>query len=489
MIPPETFFFGRMLAADPAVLRQTLGEWPAWKREVQDSHNFEELFPLNDDYLVWLGEMKEGGVIKQRRRRNLVDPSISLDELLLGVRDKIGIKNRNENLWICRGHEDKQLRAVRNAHGEAVMLSGYVRHVGRKDDDESAEFQLVHIDGPYLHSNPRLNDLACTCRDFAYSNAKRGHSNFQAVCDHIGALIEYVNSNPAAMETYEALKHRFAKEGREIDLFCPFHTDHVREDVLPFFTRENLSQIAPGKQPSLAYLMWDVFFAHYFGGKTCADISEQLLRLPIYDIEMVKHILDGRAVFEVMPNSQLFGVDSTVARPVHELYRNINRQLREEGFELSGYCFEKRNSGHKVIAANYLPNPDHPKDAVGEARVLFSKDYPPVIVRRTPLEGARIYPFREHKTHSHPYSELFLDPNGARRFDDRTRKYTNYTVELPQCYIQDELLVYYAQTIHEYFPGGFDRLVKMAEKNANPRIHLPKKSLVYRMEKMLNSAE
>jgi hypothetical protein len=480
MLSPVNFFMGDVLTTERRALME---EFAAWKRFKNESKDFVQLFPLDNKRLVWTGELKED-LSAQRRFRRLDE--LPLEEIIAAAVDKIRIKEGNEDLLDYHGHLDPSLRAISRAHGEAKMLTANVKNYGIKRGSDQQKYYSVQVDGPYVDSSPRFNDVRCQCLDSFWSNTRRGDSNFQAVCKHAAALINYLSKHLDAMETYLRLQQEFRRTNRQLRIFSPFHTDYVRPEVLNFFEAENLPHIARGKkQPRLDHLKLDVLLTVLFENLGQAEINKRLLRLPVYDLETVKMLLDGNAFFEVMPDSQLFGVDSQVSKEMRNFYKAIDRELNRQGFRIHGYCYEKKDSEHEVIAVNYTPNPKNPQNAAGEARVLFSRNYPPVVIRRTPLEGARIYPFREHKIHSHPYSELFLDPNGTRRFDDRKRKYDHYTVEFPQCFIPDELLPHYAKAVHDYFPGGFERLVCLAEHPVNPRIHLPPKSLVYRMEKML----
>jgi len=480
MVTPEVFFLGNALSTHPKRLYQEIAAWQRFKKSPKEFKV--ELFPLDRKFVVWLGERKPNEQ-KQRRKRKLLD--LSLEELARALSDRVEINDRNKNILMYHGHQDPNRRAISRIHGGPKVITAKVKHCGDKRDQDTAQYHSVQIDGPYIDSNPLLNDFRCTCQDAFWSDTKRGDANFHAICKHVAALMEYVSRNTQAFENYIRLRQRFQKNRRPLNIFTPFHTDYVRPDVMEFFDMEKLPHVARGKkQPRLDHLKIDVLLAHYFEKQTYADLSKKLLRLPIYDIRLVNMILNGDVVFEVMPQSQLFGVDSTVDKRVRELYRNINKSLNKEGFKIQGYCYEKRNSKEEVIAINYLPDPKKPK-AVGEVRVLFSERYPPIILRRTPLKGARIYPFREHKTHSNPFSELFSDPEKTRRFDDRIRKYTKYTAELPTCYIPEEVLPGFANAIRQNFKGGFRRLIRMVENPAeNPNVNLPSKSLVYRMAKL-----
>lgn len=484
MLSPVNFFMGDVLTTERETLTQ---EFAAWKRFKNESKDFTPLFPLDSKRLVWTGEQKEDG--NAQRRYHKLD-ELPLEDLLTAVVDKIPIRHGDSSLWDNHGHLDPKLRAIARAHGEAKLLTARVKNYGTKRDSDQPKYYSVQIDGPYVDSSPRFNDVRCQCLDSFWSHTRRGDSNFQAVCKHSAALLNYLSKNLNAMETYLRLQQEFRRTRRQLRIFSPFHTDYVRPEVLNLFEIENLPHIARGKkQPRLDHLKLDVLLTVLFENVPQAEINKRLLRLPIYDIETVKMILDRKAFFEVMPDSQLFGVDSKVSREMRDFYKSIDRELNREGFRIHGYCYEKKDSEHEVIAVNYLPNPNDPKDAVGEVRVLFSKKYPPVIIRRTPLDNARIYPFKEYTTHKHPFAELFVDPKSTRRLDDRTREHTEYTGEFPPCFIPEWAMPHYAKAVHDYFPGGFNRLIQIVEKNANPRVHLPAKSLVYRMEKMLNSVQ
>jgi len=481
MLTPEVFFLGNGLTTHPNRLYQEIASWQRFKKGPKEFKV--QLFPLERDFIAWLGERKPNGQ-KQRRKRRL--PDLSLEELARALADKVEIKDGNKNILMYHGHQDHNKRAVSRIHGASKMITAKVKHCGDKKDQDKALYHSVQIDGPYVDSVPRFNDFRCTCLDAFWSDTKRGDSNFHAICKHVAALMEYVSRNPRAFENYIRLRKRFKRDQRPLRVFTPFHTDYVRPDVMEFFDMESLPHVARGKkQPRLDHLKIDVLLAHYFENQNYADLSKKLLRLPIYDIGLVNMILNGDVVFEVMPQSQLFGVDSTVDRRVRNLKRNIETALNKEGFRIQGYCYEKRNSKEEVIAVNYLPDPEKPNTAVGEVRVLFSERYPPIILRRTPLKGARIYPFREHRTHVNPFAELYMNPEKTRRFDDRKRKYTKYTAELPNCYIPEEFLPHYANMIRQNFKGGFRRLIRMVENPDNhPNVKLPSKSLVYRMTRL-----
>jgi len=488
MFTPDSFFMGNVLTTHPDELVQQLAAWQRFKRSPKDFKV--ELFPLEREYLVWLGERHEKNGNKQRRRRKLLD--LSLEELTMAVIDKIQqTSDKNAHLWFNHGHTEHSKRAITQAFGGSINMTGYVKQCGDKKEIDQSKFHFVNIDNPYFikdenaeHGHkPVFTDLGCKCMDARWDDVKRGDSEFQVACKHIGALLEYIGRNPEALRTYIRLKKQFRQRRTPFKFFSPFHTDHVRPDVLKAFEGENLPHIARGtKQPRLDHLKIDVLLAHLMEGQKYADISKQLLRLPVYDINFINMIKAGEIAFEVAPNSQLFGVESSVDARVRKLNKSINRALYREGFTIHGYCYEKRNSAHEVIAVNYLPNPEKPRDAQGEVRVLYHKNYPPVLIRRTPLRNAKIHPFREHKTHAHPFAELFKN---TRRFDDRIRKYTNHTVELPPCFIHNDFLPDYAKLIQEYFPGGLKRLMTMAKKpGQHANVNLPSPGLVGRMMKI-----
>lgn len=499
MASPESFFLGNVLTTHPDKLREAFAERKKFRDESKD---YTPLFAFEEPRRVWIGEQKDDGSA-QRRFHNL--DMLSLDNLITAISDKLRIKAKDDSILFCHGHSDPEERAISNAHGAAVMLSGLVRNycVRKRSQKEEREesgkkHYFVQIDGAYLGSNPRFNDVRCPCSDSNWSHMDRGHSNFQAVCKHSAALLDYVSRNLNSMETYIRLEQEFRKNQKQLKIFSPFHTDSIDQDILGFFKNKELPYFSKEKNQSIIdFWKLDVLLAVLFENMGQAEVNKRLLQLPVYDLETVNLLLDGRAFFEVWPNSQLFGVDSNIDKTIRDFYQGIKNSLRNQGFSIHGYCYEKKNSEHEVIAINFLPDQENPKDAVGEVRVLFNEKYPPVIIRRTPLPGAKNYLFKEQDNSSHPYSELFRDPYNTRRFDDRKRKYDRYTVEFPQCYIPDVFLPLYAKAIHDYFPGGFKKLIQLVEANENEKIrfpkktnknsmiHLPKKSLVYRMEKML----
>lgn len=482
-VSPAEFFLGHVLTASPELLTRHLASWQRYKKSSKDFKV--ELFPLDRDYLVWTGERKQSGQ-KQRRRKKLLDLAVD-DALVCAVLDKIQTRDGNTNIWDYHGHTDPNRRAITQASGHSKKLSGRVKHCGDKRDSDHNKFHFCHVDGPYVDSKPRFNNLYCSCEDFGWINLKRGDSVLQPFCKHLAALLEYVSSNPRAMQTFLQLKGTFRDDRRKLNIASPFHTDFVRKETLEWFPADKLPYIARGKQPPLRNLMMDAFLAHYIEGQSLVELNKKLLRLPVFDSDLIREIYDNTAKFEVIPGSQLFGVESNVNPEVKKFYRNnLRKSLEKNGFVLDGYAYEKKDSVHEVVAMNFAREDS---GSGAEIRVLFSHDYPPVLVRRTPMDRARTRPFDEPdpEKQRHPFSELYMP---KRVYDDKHRKNTDFVVELPRS-IPDEFALDYALCIEEHFHNGIEGLIDQVETLERARVRnvqLPRVSQLYFLQKVLRHA-
>jgi len=497
MIPAESFVLGRAFSTNPQDLVKIIDSWAKWRQSFGDDFPF--LFSFGRKYRVWAGETRKNGD-KQERVKNLF--GLSLDEKIIALKDKIFTKNKSLNIWDCFGHKtekNKSNYAFRRIHGEKLVLSGQARHISEAGKESKPEFYDISVEGPYLHSSPQFSQIIDQCSDSVWTQRKAGRKKSEIITTHLGGLIEYVYKNPQSIETFAALKSALRKDGHKLRIFCPFHTDYVRREILDFFEQETLEHIVKSRQPPLDFLVADVLFAKFVAGMGSAGIGKRLLKLPMYDSLVVQGIMDRKISFDIIPQSQLFGVMSPVSRAVKKIYASIKRMLTDkEGLEQNYFCLEKKDSAYETGAACFRPKDSTSNECVEEARVLFNKDFPPVIARRSPLPHAKVYPFKQRprsgarrfaEMHQHPFSELYLPPFLTRRFDDRRREYSFWTVELPG-FIPDALVPEYALHIGQRFPGGFNRLKELVKTgryydykkkirvNVSNIVNLPRLSLV-----------
>lgn len=466
---PGSFFLGDVLVTPASQLEQEIENWLDFKRA---EHDFEPLFDFNRDFMVQVEEKTKRRKIVRTRKRKLIN--LTAEQLVFALLRKIKLHDKTLSIW--NYHEDN---AVYGANSGTQVLTGKVKSIGDARESQRTKYHLVSIDDPFDHNSTHFNNVTCTCEDSFWMGAKQGNKNAQIICVHAAAIIDFISKHPTKIENYafvlEAIKRRIPSVD-SLELVVPFHTDSIDAEVLKWLKEEDHSYISKGEQPSLSNLKIDVLLARYFGGMSYFDLAKLLLRLPVYDERVINWIIDNKAGFEVLPQKQLFGTEE-IATPVQKLYEALNSYLYRERFHLKGYVLEKKGSPHEVIAINYVHRNGN------EIRVVFSKNYPPVIVRRTPIKGARFYPFKESETRGHIFYHLYHNERTGRALrglDDRTRRPTNINVELPPCFIPNELLADYKEVIERETPGGCKALVKAAEQGK-----IDRRSLIYKIQKAL----
>jgi hypothetical protein len=457
---------GAALTSHPDDLDERIEKWLPWKRGEKD---FEELFPDDKDRLLWIGEMKSLGK-KQRRFQRF--KTLTPEQAQKALKDKIELKNGHTALYDCHGHKSQdnpETFAIKRIHGAKTVLTAEVRNVGRRERGDP-EFHRVRITGPYEHNAEIWSELDDNSRDSFFGSMKKGRAKCHVATTSIGALVNYVLENPRSMETFIRLRQELRKQGQKIDVFNPFYTDRVRDEVLAYFKPEELLHIAKGDQPLLEALQIDVLKAYFIDGLSFAEIGKRLLRTPITNPILIEAIKKREATCDILPNSQLFGVDSNVAKAVRQAYWAMRRKAERRELKIDGYCYEKKDSPYESGALVFRSTPVF-QNRFQEDRFIFNEKYPPVLIKRYPMHNARVHPFKERPKsrrakfsdlQEHPFSELYLDPFKTRRFDDRRREFTFLTGELPE-YIPNDLLKQYAREIMRHFPGRMEEFVRMCE--------------------------
>ncbi len=464
---PESFFLGSVLVTPASQLEREIENWLDFRRA---EHDFEPLFDFNRDFMVQVEEKVKRKTTVKTRKRKLT--GLTAEQLVFALLRKIKLHDKTLSIW--NYHEDT---AVYDANSGTQVLTGKVKSIGDARESQRTKYHLVSIDDPFVHNNTHFNNVTCTCEDSFWMGAKQGNKNAQIMCVHAAAIIDFLSRHPERIENHGLVLEALRRRGSSVDsleLVVPFNTDSIDAEVLKWFKGEDHPYISKGEQPSLSNLKIDVLLARYFGGMSYFDLAKTLLRLPIYNEQVINWIIDNKAGFEVLPQKQLFGTEE-IATPVQRLYEALNNYLYRDGFHLQGYVLEKKGSEHEVVSINYVHRNGN------EIRVVFSKDYPPVIVRRTTIKGARFYPFRESQSRGEMFHHLFyteITGRQLRGLDDRTRRYTNINVELPPCFIPNELLPDYRELIERSTPGGCKALVRAAEQG-----RINRRSLIYKIEK------
>ena len=454
LLCPESFFLGNVLVTPPSELELEIEKWLEFRRA---EHDFEFLFDFNREFMVPTEETtKKGRKISRNRKKRLVD--LTAEQLVFALRRKIHIHDRTLSIWNYHGDN-----AVTETNSGTQVLTGRVKSIGDARESQRTKFHLVSIDDPFAHNTLHFNNLSCTCEDCFWTSTKLGNRNAQITCLHVAAMLDFLSRHPEKIKNYDAILEELKRRNKEItdlELIVPFCTDSIDAEVLKWFRGEKHPYISKGDQPSLSNLKIDVLMARYFSSTSCFELAKILLRLPIYNEQLLDWIIDGKAGFEVLPQENVFSLDKKVADPVRRIHEAINNHLYREGFVLKGYVLEKKGSPHEVIAINYVH-----KSRDESVRVIFNENYPPIIVRRTPVINSRFYPFREYESQVSIFRQLYqYERTGKelRGLDDRTRRYTRVSVELPPCFIPNELLKDYKRVIEAEIPGGCDSLIKRA---------------------------
>lgn len=461
LICAESFFLGDVLVTQPSKLEQEIEEWLRFRSQ---KHDFSFLFDFDGEIQVPLSSRK-----KSKRRLTDLTPA----QLVFALLKKIKLHDKTLSIW--NYHSEN---AVLETSSGTQILTGKIKSIGDARESQRTKYHLVEVDDPFAHNCVRFNNISCTCEDSFWTSSKQGNRNLQVMCVHTAAMIDFLSRNPEKIKNYQkindAMKNRDSSF-KNIELVVPFHTDNISQEVMKWFKDERLSYISKEEQPSLSNLKIDVLLARYFMNESYFNLAKSLLKLPIYDSFIIDMLIDGKARFEVVPSKQLFGVDSVVAEPVKKLHEALDNSFYRNRFYLSGCVLEKKDSPYEVVAINYL------KKSGESARVIFSSKHPPLVVKRTPIDGARFTPFKDYRTKADFFYHLYYKERVGKEitaFDDSTRKNTIVSVELPHCFIPSDLLADYREAINKYTPGGCRALVKLAEQGK-----LDRKSLFYKIEK------
>ena len=434
MLPPDAFFIGDVLAAGRTELANVAKGW--FKHRA--SGRYRNLFnPSAKLYTITINDRDaHGGKKKIRRRLDELSPA----DFIRALESKIREREGSYNLWRSGGEnqfllERKQAAA---AHTGTIVLSGKVK-------SKSRGFRDAYIEGPFQQSEIPFNDVYCTCPDFRETTKKQGYENIKFTCAHVGGLVAMASRYPEHVRNLRTI-------GKGSNLFVPFHVDHAVNGA---------AGDSPDAENSLSLKM-DVLVERYFNRATLYSIDRTLAGVEnIFDPLLVKMIQEGKATFEVLAQKFPFTRSSTaVPREVKELFSAMSSYLAREGYQLAGYAVEKKNSPCETVALVYV-HKDRPESS---ARVLFNKNFPPVVIMRSDIKDSNCHFPDEPSNGEHPFAQLY---NDGTQMDDVTRRETSYRVRIPSRFpVHDGIRADYHAAIEAFFPGGCAGF----EKRVLPRI-------------------
>lgn len=434
LVPLESTFIGNILATPQRDLVARLKKWLEYEKGQIDH---EKLFDVSRKYKLKVREKRE---IRERFRRLI---ELTPNQIALALSYKIKSKEGSHSLLRKGGEEafNMDIKGGKRIHAGNIILSGYVKSKSDARKAQIPKFRHVSITGPFNQSKDKLTSINCTGEASFYAEEKQGYTNLSLYCTHAGALSYFARENSDLIKRFS---HVRGLMGGGTEIFIPFHS----RGIVGEHDLDNLSV--------------DVILNRYFNRQKLFKIGKKLSRIQeIYDGHLESLILDGRAGFEVLIDNYIFDTAKGVNAHVRNLFNMMRNYLENEGYEMAGYCLEKKDSPYETVALMFRS-----KDDNKEVRLLFNKEFPPVAIVRKDMKQSRIvdvHGFTEPREYNHPFSELFMPISYA--WDDRTRTTTGYEVVIPSDFrIPQPLWIDYKECIAEYFPGGVDGFEKQVYK-------------------------
>lgn len=459
MIAAEAAFIADFMISSQGVLKKQLKESREYQRQEK---SYIPLINLNKKYKVNLIEENKKSHIRYRKLDEL-----KLDDLINTILNKIKTRTGTKKLYYKSGDEffitGGKEKTSYFPHAGGIVLTAKVKP---KSDGRKKGKYLISIEGPFDDSKIIFNDINSGSEDFFYTEIKGGYTRGQLLTTDVQALLLYAARNPKKIKDLESLMQR-RKKAR---IFIPIHTINPQSDVLKKYSVKKDYFMERGEQPELTRLRDDIIFDWLFNRTSFFEIGKKITRIPIiFDMKIADKIYDGNANFEVIPQSFIFEKNTPTPRAIKSFFSQMNHLLYKQGFKIDGYCLEKRGSENETIAIDY----EKGKDSV---RLLFNKNFPPLVLKRSSKPGRVVIPFRtEDKNNKvHPFSELFM-PKTV--FDDKKRKRMYYEMIIPtEIEIPGELWSDYRLMINKYLEGKTRRLEEILEirdiKNRSKIINL-----------------
>lgn len=442
MLPPDAFFIGDVLAAGRTELATEAKEW--FKHRA--SGRYRGLFNLSAKrYTITIND-RDAPTGKKKILRRLDD--FSPADFVEALESKIRELEGSYNLWRTGGESSFLLdrKQAAAAHTGTIVLSGRVK-------SKSRGFREPYVEGPFQESEIPFNDVYCTCPDFRETTKKQGYENIKFACVHVGGLLAMAVRYPEQVRNLRTI-------GVDKTLFVPFHADGT------------LSGDAPNEDNPLSLKM-DVLVERYLNRATLYSIDRALAGVQsIFDPLLVKMIPEGKATFEVLAQKFPFAKsDTTVPKEVKELFSAMSSFLGREGYALSGYAVEKKDSPWEAVAVVYT-HKDRPDSS---ARVLVSAKYPPVLIMRSDIKASECHFPDQPGNGEHPFAQLYHD---REQMDDVTRRETSYRVRIPSRFpVHGDIRADYRAAIESFFPsgcGGFEQKVVSRIRDPVQRENLQK---------------
>jgi hypothetical protein len=439
LIDPTSFFLARWYLTPATELKDILRRWQEPRPK-----EYVEVIDLNREYLLDVGDVNRNQTPK-RTRKNLAE--ITAEQFAANVREAIKRQYGCYNMFDMDARDifflDKDEESLRPFGGD-LMLSGRIKP--KSGGNQGRNFDAVSITGPFNTSQIPLARISSQSDDARYGSMKMGYHAGEYLDTTAAALLCFASQNPKQIKNLEAvMKRRPAAK-----IWLPYNPYNAQED-LPI---EGVVYSAKrGQQPSMDFLMTDVILDFVMNGSSKYETAKKVAKIPvIYDRMLYEKIRDGQARFTVLPNKYVFERSNPIDSKLREWHNRMHGELKRWGFEFKGLVLEKKDSEHEVVAMDYRKGSE-------SVRLLFSKDYPPVYVKRAPRKDAVSDVFWQEKRtgpyeYQPPFAELFQP---KQMFDDSTRIVTNYEVKIPtMIWLSDEMIRDYKKAIAAFYPGGVE---------------------------------
>ncbi len=470
-IDPASFFFARWFLNSPNQ-KKTMIE--AWKKEVLKSpeeRGYEPVFKFEDEALLDLGDAYKDGTPK----RTWVELSkITPEQILENSRNRVFKRYGSYNFFDLSPEDvfflnDEKNKALRPIIKDGDWISGSLKR--KSGGSQVRAFDTVSIAGPFEKSRIPLGRIVSNTEDSLFAAMKQGYSPLEYIDTASAALLYLAWRSPASIRGMKALQKRWA--GAK-NVWIPFNPHEIQD--LP----EGLWNVKKGVQPPLDALVVDSRLDMEFNNASKFDVSKKLARIaPIYSTMLWSLIYDGLAGFEVLPAKYAVGRSQPMHPSLRKWHLEYTNYLKRTGFSEAGNTLEKKDSAYEAVCQRFVKK-DIKGSIIEERRIIFSKKYPPLVVKRSPRQNSQPDIFKEENSrkryeHLNPYEELFMP---KQMYDDFSRKMTNYEVVIPtEVFIPNDMMADYALAVNAFTPGGASQMIRNAARG-NRTSYLSKLKLI-----------
>ena len=439
-IDPSSFALARWFLNSPAQKEQMVRRWI---EEVNNPEKgYTQIFTFDKKVLVDIGDKRNDGSPKKTKKNPL---ELTVNQLLEECRARTFKQYGSYNMFDLSFTDifflnDGDKKSIQPVTKEGVVLSGSLK---RKSGGRTERaYDRVRIKGPFERSRILLADISSYDKDHEMASMKQGYTNVQLVSTTVAALLYLASRNPKAVKGLKSLQ----KKWKGAKVWLPF--DFLTPQSIP----KGLYSIKKGKQPSLDCLVVDAVIDKFFNNSSKYEIGKKISRSAvIMNRKLWSMIYEGAAGFEVLAQKYVIGKSEPLDKDLREWIIAYKGYLKRNGFKEVGNVVEKKGSQHEVKPVRFV------NEKREERRIIFSREYPPVVIKRKPRKNAEVDVFYDEKRtepmkYVHPFAELF-QPKPM--FDDCRRILTNYQVVIPtEVYLPNSMISDYHTAIQEFYPGG-----------------------------------